>query len=109
MITAIFCAAAFTYLMRFSSFFLMHKVPSIKSVFERKRIIAPMGPCLIAAIAATTLIPGFYKASLQGVGVMGIYILGLIGAWLGFRLSNNSGIAVISGILVYAIAYHFFA
>ena len=105
MLLAIFCSALIIYSMRFMSFAFMHFSPRLKELFSNQKIIAPMGPCLIAAIAATSITPGFVNAAQTSVSAALIYLFGLFGAWLGFKLTKNAGLAVMLGMLCFALVH----
>ncbi len=106
MLLAIFSSALITYSMRFLPFVFMYLSPKLKAVFSNQKVIAPMGPCLIAAIAATSITPGFVEAAQTSVVAALVYLLGLFGAWLGFKLTKNAGLAVMIGMLSFALIHY---
>ena len=108
MLFAIFCSALITYSMRFLPFVCLSVSPRLRTIFSNQKIIAPMGPCLIAAIAATSITPGFVQAiEVSWLDAL-IYLFGLLGAWLGFKLTKNAGLAVIVGMLCFGLLHYLF-
>ncbi|MCL2894941.1 AzlD domain-containing protein [Brenneria tiliae] len=104
---AVIGMALITYLTRALPFAIRKK--SKANTGERENgspVLAALGPSLLAAITVVTVIPGLRDAIESGISSQLSYLVGVVTTLLILRLSNNSGVAVISGVGAYACIFY---
>lgn len=91
---AVLAMAVITYLTRGLPFMLSSRNRLLRKLSEEGSALSALGPALLAAIAAAVIVPDLWGG--QRVAALLPYLAGLA-----VRLSGNSGVAVIAGLIVY--------
>jgi uncharacterized membrane protein len=95
--------AGFTYLARSLPFFLSGHSKLLNRMAEPDSVLAALGPCLLVSITAATLLPILYADLLAGAAKALPTFLGLVGTLGVMKLWGDVGLAVIVGMLCYAL------
>ncbi|AKQ54836.1 AzlD domain-containing protein [Bordetella hinzii] len=96
---AVLAMAVITYLTRGLPFMLSSRNRLLRKLSEEGSALSALGPALLAAIAAAVIVPDLWGG--QRVAALLPYLAGLAVTALAVRLSGNSGVAVIAGLIVY--------
>jgi branched-subunit amino acid transport protein len=99
----ILVVAGFTYLARSLPFFLSEHSKLLNRMAEPESVLAVLGPCLLVSITAATLLPILYADLLMGDGLAWPTFMGLAGTLGVMKLWGDVGLAVIVGMLCYAL------
>ena len=99
----VFIMAGVTLLSRTLPFLLHDKSRIFEKLCGEQSRLSVLGPAMLAAIAASTIVPGFMKTVNSGaMAEMAAYCLALGVVIPVLRISRNSGFAVISAMIFYA-------
>ncbi|AZY48398.1 AzlD domain-containing protein [Bordetella avium] len=96
---AVLAMAAVTYLSRGLPFMLPPRHRLLRKLAQEDSALSALGPALLAAIAAAVIVPDLWGE--QRVAQIAPYLAGMAVTALAARLSGNSGLAVIAGLLAY--------
>ncbi|TKI02347.1 AzlD domain-containing protein [Martelella alba] len=103
---AVILMALITYLTRAVPFAIKKIKTNTGERENDSPVLSALGPSLLAAITVVTVIPGLRDAAEAGFSSQLSYFVGAASTLLILKLSNNAGVAVISGVCVYACIFY---